>query len=104
MDDQLSLPHDVYTRLVDAAQSEGTTPAGWIQQRLPCDNCKPGSSGVAELTDERLEEMRKQGKSMLDLLGDLVGSVRSGGQLRASERHSELFAQGMEEKRRQGRL
>jgi hypothetical protein len=109
MDDQLNLPHDVYTRLVDAAQNEGTTPVGWIEQRLPtaeceCDKGKP-ERNVEYLTDERLEQMRKEGKTMRDLLGDLIGCIHSGrGDLRASERHSELFAEGMEEKRRQGRL
>jgi hypothetical protein len=40
----------------------------------------------------------------LEALGELVGSIHSGGKLGAAERHSELFAEGMEEKRRQGRL
>lgn len=108
MDDQLSLPHDVFTRLVDAAQNEGTTPQGWIEQRLPPSKCDcPGGEGLPKppvLTDERLEQMRKEGKTMLDVLGDLVGSVHSGGQLRASERVSELFGEYLEQKRREGRL
>jgi hypothetical protein len=104
MDDQLHVPHDIYTRLVDAAQTEGTTPVGWIEQRLPTAASMSSDSQVAKLTDERLEQMRKDGKTVLEMLGDLVGSIHSGGQARASERHSELFVQGMEEKRREGRL
>ncbi len=110
MDNQLNLPPDVYTRLVDAAQNEGTTPLGWIENHLPSPSeCKctttEASSNPDYLTDERLEQMRKEGKTMLDMLGDLVGCVHSGrGDLHVSERHSELFAEGMEEKRQQGRL
>jgi hypothetical protein len=108
MDNQLNIPSDIYTRLVDAAQSEGTTPLGWLDSHLPSKaECKCSSNEASSnpdyLTDERLEQMRKEGKTMLDMLGDLVGSVHSGrGDL--SQRHGELFAEGMEEKRRQGTL
>jgi hypothetical protein len=94
MDDQLSLPHDVYTRLLEAAESEGTTPVGWIQDRLPPPHDQRSSSLGTVAAPQ----------NMLEALGDLVGSIHSGGQLQASERHGELFAEGMEEKRRQGRL
>jgi hypothetical protein len=94
MEDHVDLPHDVYTRLIDAAQSEGTTPAGWIENRLP----PPSTNQSCE------QASADKPKNMLEALGELVGSIHSGGKLGAAERHSELFAEGMEEKRRQGRL
>jgi hypothetical protein len=103
MDDQLSLPHDVYRRLVDAAQSEGTTPVGWIEERLPPSECEC-SEPITKLTPEQRREMHEQGKTLLDVFGDSVGSINSGGQLRASERVNELFGEYLEQKRREGRL
>jgi hypothetical protein len=109
MDDQLNIPHDVYTRLVDAAQNEGTTPTGWIEQRLPsaterkCAD-KNAPAQIERLTNQQLEQMRKEGQTMLDLFGDLVGSVHSGGKERLSERVSELFGDYLEQKRKEGRL
>lgn len=94
MDDQIQLPHDVYERLVEAAHNEGTTPLGWIEERLPFPKRDPAGQ----------ERSAIKPKNMLEALGDYVGSFKSDGALRASERHGELFAEGMEQKRRQGRL
>ncbi len=94
MDDQVNLPHDVYTRLIDAAQHEGTTPAGWIEQHLP-----PPQKPAAPKEKEPAKP-----QTMLEALGDLVGSVHSGGKDQLSIRHSELFAEYLEQKRREGRL
>ena len=88
MDDQLNMPHDVYTRLVDAAHSEGTTPVGWIEQRLP----------------EEAPPSLNQLPSMYDLFKDVIGKYHSGGKERLAERHSEVFGEILEQKRREGRL
>lgn len=87
MSHQLELPDDLYSRLASAALREGTTPLGWIEQRLPAAPEEP-----------------RPGKTMADLFGDSVGKFHSGGQLRASERVSELFGEYLEQKRREGRL
>jgi hypothetical protein len=85
---QLDVPEDVFTRLSNAAQQEGTTPIGWIEQRLP---------------PEKRPDIQ-QVKTMLELFGDSVGSISSGGKDRLSERHGELFADYLEQKRREGKL
>jgi len=87
MEDQLNLPHDVYTRLVEAAENEGTTPVGWLEKNLP----------------EKKSEHAKP-ETMADVLRDYIGKYSSDGTLRASERVNELFGEYLEQKRREGRL
>ena len=51
MNRSLELPEGVYSDLVRAAEASGTTPAGWIQERLP----KNGAIGNSmDASDEEL--------------------------------------------------
>jgi hypothetical protein len=81
-------------RLEIAARSEGTTPVGWIEQRLPPEPV---------LCMEKEADSSKP-KNMLEVFGDLVGSVHSGGKDELAERHSEVFLECLEQRRREGRL
>lgn len=87
MDDELNLPHELSTRLAEAARNEGTTPIGWVEQHLP---------SVPPVGD--------QPHTMADVFGDSIGKFHSTGDLRASERVNELFGEHLEQKRREGRL
>lgn len=89
MSHNLEIPDPVFTRLAEAAEHEGTTLVGWIEQHLP-----------PPVTDDSATKPR----TLADLLGDSVGKFRSGGDLRASERVNELFGEYLEQKRREGRL
>src|SRR5437763_19478 len=47
----LELPESVYTELLRAAAASGTTPARWIQERLPGD---PAGGNGREVSDQEL--------------------------------------------------
>jgi hypothetical protein len=85
------LPACTFAALEEAASACGTTPEGWIAANLPpVLAMQPGSKGLPSTT-------------LAERFAALVGGFRSGRD-DLSERHSELFAEGMEEKRRTGTL
>jgi hypothetical protein len=51
MNRNLELPEGVYAELVRAAQASGTSPADWIQERLP--KASVGANGT-DASDEEL--------------------------------------------------
>jgi hypothetical protein len=85
------LPACTFAALEEAASASGTTPEGWIAANLPpASTVESGSEALPSTT-------------LAERFAALVGGFRSGrGDL--SERHSELFADGMVEKRRTGTL
>jgi hypothetical protein len=84
----LELPDPVYDALTAAASASGTTPVGWIVAHLPAP--KPPIPADA--------------KTMADLLRGRTGRIASRGTIAYSENCGELFTEGLEEKRREGRL
>jgi hypothetical protein len=82
----------IYAALQEAASASGTTPEGWIAANLPlpASTVQPEPEGPSSLT-------------LAERFAAHVGGFRSGrGDL--SERHSELFTEGLVEKRRTGTL
>lgn len=130
----VELPDDVYQRLEEEASAAGTTPAEWIAARLPdgCPGCAPVSR-MLELPDATYQQLEEEAsaagatpaewiatrlprrrscsdeplvpgaRTLADEMAGLIGLFSSDrGDL--SERHSELFAEGLLEKRRNGTL
>jgi hypothetical protein len=88
----IELPAMVYDRLMKAAEFAGLTPAEWIERRLP-----PLPPPVRYNEDgSRM--------TMAQALAGRIGVVDSGGSEHLAERHSEVFGEILEEKRRAGRL
>jgi len=85
----IDLPDPVRVALEEAASASGNTPAGWIAAHLP--------SATLPQCDE------PSSKTPAERFAALVGGFRSEhGDL--AERHSELFMEGLLEKRRLGHL
>jgi hypothetical protein len=88
MSRSVDLPDSVYAALEAAATSSGTTPVGWIAERLP----QPAPAS-------RMESEGSPSSTLAERFAGLVGGFRSGrGDL--SEHHSELYAEGVVEKHR----
>lgn len=103
----ITVSESTYSALEAAAAAEGTTPDWWLEVHLP-DLLPPGEPFVtADPAQPRNADSSEadEPKSLLDLLirAGGVGGFRSG-RSDLSERHSELFAEGMLEKRRMGTL
>jgi hypothetical protein len=90
-DRAVRLPASTFTALEEAARATGTTPEGWIAANLP-----------PTLVTSEDEENAPPGTLAERLVG-LVGLIRSG-RNDLAERHSELFMEGLLEKRRTGTL
>jgi hypothetical protein len=87
----LELPDAVYAALEREAAARGLDPVAWIAAHLPV---QAGMSANAENGKPR---------TMLDLFAGHIGVIASGiGDL--SEDTGRKFAEGMEQKRREGRL
>jgi hypothetical protein len=87
----MPLPEPVYTALVEAASASGSTPTEWIAARLP--EPEPTETGSDGETPRTLAD-RFEG--YLGLVSFETGDMAA--------RASELFADGMVEKHREGRL
>lgn len=87
----VDLPDPVGVALEDAAAAAGITPAGWIAAHLP-----PGSTAGPACDGARP-------RTLAERFEGYIGFVDTG-ESDLAERHSELFADGMEEKQRMGRL
>jgi hypothetical protein len=90
-DRAVQLPASTFTALEEAARATGTTPEGWIAANLP-----------PTLVASEDEENAPPG-TLAERLAGLVGLIRSG-RNDLAERHSELFMEGLLEKRRTGTL
>ena len=88
----IEVSEDVYRELEEEALAIGTTPAEWIAARLPDRSPAPEPAGDAQPP-----------RTLADEFAGRVGRLSSG-RSDLSERVSELFAEGMVEKRRAGRL
>jgi len=88
----VEVPDEVYARIEEAASQSGNTVAEAVAARFPQKRPAPVLSGSA-----------MPPRTFADLCEGLIGAV-SLDRTDLAERHSELFAEGMEEKRRQGRL
>lgn len=84
----LELPETVYHALAEAASASGTTPVGWIVARLPAPEPK----------------FPPHAKTMANVLRGRTGRIASDGKIVYSQNCGELFTDGLEEKRREGRL
>lgn len=92
MSRSIDLPDSVYAALEAAASASGTTPAEWIAANLPQSALEP----EAECNGQPQ-------KTLAERLEGYIGLIHSGrGDL--AERHSELFMEGLLEKRRTGHL
>ncbi len=89
MSHQLELPDSIFAALKKAAQSSGTTPAGWIAAHLPKETDEQGANGAQTLGD---------------LLRGRVGRINSGGKERLSEDCGKKFTDYLEQKKAEGRL
>lgn len=92
MSRSVDLPDADYARLEQAAADEGVTPAEWIAERLP------GRAAVPPCPND------EPGQTLAERFAPYIGVVASGGKECLSERHSDLFADYLEQKRREGRL
>jgi hypothetical protein len=90
--------HD-YARIQDAADAAGMPLDTWVIENLPLEGPAPVQKGEVPPGPDG-----KPAKSMYDLFAGRVGVVNSGGAERLSERHSEVFGEILEEKRRAGHL
>jgi hypothetical protein len=88
----IEVSEDVYRDLEEEALAVGTTPEEWIAARLPLRSPASESDGGAQPP-----------RTLADEFAGRVG-LFSSGQSDLSERVSELFAEGMLEKRRTGTL
>lgn len=106
MSGSIEVSESTYLALEAAATAEGTTPDRWLEAHLP-DLLPPGEPFVAadSAQPRNAGSGEAEPKSLLDLLIQAggVGGFHSG-RSDLSERHSELFAEGMLEKRRMGTL
>jgi hypothetical protein len=87
----IDLPDPVRVALEDAASASGTTPAGWIAAHLP-----PGPAAGQDCDGSRPRTLAERFEGYLGFVDT--------GEVDLAVRHSELFADGMEEKQRTGRL
>jgi hypothetical protein len=85
----LDLPDPVFDALTQAASASGTTPVGWIVAHLPPSEEAPAASPT---------------QSMADLLAGYTGVISGAGDVDYSKSDGERFAEGMAQKRREGRL
>lgn len=85
----LDLPDPIYDALAEAASASGTTPVGWIVAHLPP---TPPEKPAGEV------------RTMADWMRGHIGTIASDGKVAYSQDCGEKFADGLEEKRRQGRL
>lgn len=92
MSRSVELTDEDFARLERAAEVEGITPAEWVAR------CIPRSTNPLPCTNG------KPARTMADVLAGRVGLFDSGGDGMLSERHSELFGNYLEEKRKAGRL
>jgi len=91
MSKSLELSDSVFAALEEAASASGTTPEGWIAANLPA-----SASTLPQSDDPSCQTLAER-------FAAHVGGFRSG-RRDLSERHSELFADGMVEKRKTGTL
>jgi hypothetical protein len=93
MSRSVELSDEQYARLEEVAVADGVTPAEWIARRIPAcaKEPEPCSNG-------------RPARTMADVLAGRVGLFDSGGDGMLAERHSELFGDYLEEKRKAGRL
>jgi hypothetical protein len=92
MSKSIEFSDEVYSRIEEAASATGNTVAEVVAARFPKKCPPPTINGSAESP-----------RTLADLLEGLIGVV-SLDRTDLAERHSELFAEGMEEKHRQGHL
>jgi hypothetical protein len=87
----ITLPQDLEQPLAEAARSQATTPESlaiqWLRDRLQVTAAPANNTG----------------ETLLDLLSGYIGTVE-GSTEALSEHCGERFADGLEEKKRQGRL
>jgi hypothetical protein len=116
MNRSIDLPEDVFAALEEAATASGTTPVEWIAARLPqsAPAVEPECEGQSPrtLADELAGRVGLLASgppipegtpTPAERFAALVGGFRSErGDL--AERHSELFMEGLLEKRRLGHL
>jgi hypothetical protein len=93
MSRSIELSDEDYAHLERAAEMERVTPAEWVARRIPtwAAEPEPCPNGTPART-------------MADVLAGRVGLFDSGGDGMLAERHSELFGDYLEEKRKAGRL
>ena len=107
MSRSIDLPEAVYAALEEAAAADATSPAGWIAARLPqpaptaCDG-KP-SRTLAEQFAVETASSKQPPRTLAERFEGHLGLV-SLDRTDLAARASELFADGMEEKYRDGRL
>ena len=106
MSRSIEISDSTYSALEAVAAAEGTTPARWLAAHLPdlLASAEPSTTEDTASPDAAATDAGgERPKSLAELIAGRVGGFRSGrGDL--AERHSELFAEGMLEKRRLGTL
>jgi hypothetical protein len=103
----VELPDDVYQRLEEEASAAGATPAEWIAARLPVPCVHTNDAGSVAVETEGIPAVNGDAatsqKTLADRMKGKIGRISSG-RTDLSERVSELFAEGLMEKRRTGHL
>jgi len=89
MPQNLEIPDPIFDALQQAASASGTTPVGWIAAHLP------------NQVDSKSVEAAK---TLADLFAGHIGGFKSGSNVPLSQNCGEIFADYLEEKRREGRL
>jgi hypothetical protein len=113
----LEVPDETYARLLAAAAASGLTPVGWIAARLqqtavsageesgqePTQTLAERFAGRVGVIDSRNPPRKPEPRTLADFLEGHTGVINSGDETSA-ENHSKLFAEYLEQKRRDGRL
>lgn len=87
-----------YTAIKNAADKDGMPVDEWVITHLPL------NLDAQQPAEALPVPPAKAARTMADALAGRVGLFDSGGDGMLSERHSELFAEYLEEKRKAGRL
>jgi len=94
----ITLPPDLEKPLAEQARKQGTTPEilalDTLRQQFPAESAAPEPDGG---------DAKQESQTLYDFLKDYIGTI-SGTTEALSEDTGRKFAEGMAEKRRQGRL
>lgn len=89
MSRMLEVPDSLYHDLEEAASASGTTPVGWLAANVPKAETDPAAGAP---------------RSLADMMEGLIGTFESATDENLSGNHSEIFAEILQQKHREGTL
>ena len=114
MSRSIELSDDIYEQLEAEASAAGTTPEEWIAARLPkhCAECNESAQAPSTPSDQNPasgagessgNDASAPPKTLAERMAGRIGRISSG-RTDGSERVSEIFLEGLLEKKRTGHL